>query len=81
MLLLDEPTAGMAQRERRAAMALIASLAQDGLAVIFTEHDMKAVFDFAQRVVVMDRGALIAEGSPAQIARNPLVQSVYLGTG
>ena len=81
VLLLDEPTAGMAQRERRAAMALIASLAQDGLAVIFTEHDMKAVFDFAQRVVVMDRGALIAEGSPAQIARNPLVQSVYLGTG
>ncbi len=80
VLLLDEPTAGMAQRERRAAMELVASLAQDGIAVIFTEHDMQAVFSFAHRILVMDRGILMAEGTPAKIAANPMVQNVYLGT-
>ena len=81
VLLLDEPTAGMAQRERRAAMALVASLAAEGIAVIFTEHDMQAVFGFAQRILVMDRGILVAEGTPSEIAANPMVQNVYLGAG
>ena len=72
VLLLDEPTAGMARPERRAAMQLIA--------VLFTEHDMDAVFGFASRILVMDRGRLVAEGSPAEIAADPVVQAVYLGT-
>ena len=80
VLLLDEPTAGMARPERRAAMQLIASLAADGIAVLFTEHDMDAVFGFASRILVMDRGRLVAEGSPAEIAADPVVQAVYLGT-
>ena len=80
VLLLDEPTAGMARPERRAAMQLIASLAADGIAVLFTEHDMDAVFGIASRILVMDRGRLVAEGTPAEIAANPVVQAVYLGT-
>jgi len=70
----------MARPERRAAMQLIASLAADGIAVLFTEHDMDAVFGFASRILVMDRGRLVAEGTPAEIAANPVVQAVYLGT-
>ncbi|MBF5095476.1 ABC transporter ATP-binding protein [Azospirillum sp. INR13] len=80
VLLMDEPTAGMAPAERLALMALTAELVRErGLAVLFTEHDMDAVFGHATRVLVLDRGRLIAEGSPDQVRANPRVQSVYLG--
>jgi branched-chain amino acid transport system ATP-binding protein len=76
LLLMDEPTAGMAPRERIALMALTASIARARrLAVLFTEHDMDVVFAHADRIVVLDRGALIAEGRPAE------VRAVYLGAG
>jgi branched-chain amino acid transport system ATP-binding protein len=77
---MDEPTAGMAPRSRRELMALATDSAKrDGVAVLFTEHDMDIVFGFADRVLVLDRGALIAEGTPAEIKANERVQSVYLG--
>ncbi|CAO3351550.1 ABC transporter ATP-binding protein [Azospirillum melinis] len=80
VLLMDEPTAGMAPAERLALMALTAELVRErGLAVLFTEHDMDAVFGHATRVLVLDRGRLIAEGSPDRVRADPRVQSVYLG--
>lgn len=80
LLLMDEPTAGMASAERSQLMALVRRLAQErNLAVLFTEHDMGAVFSTANRILVMDRGAIIAEGSPADIRANPNVRAVYLG--
>ncbi|HSA82711.1 MAG TPA: ABC transporter ATP-binding protein [Geminicoccaceae bacterium] len=82
LLLMDEPTAGMAARERVELMALIRSIvrAQD-LAALFTEHDMDVVFGHADRIMVMNRGELVAEGSPEQVRADPLVQEVYLGAG
>jgi branched-chain amino acid transport system ATP-binding protein len=81
LLLMDEPTAGMAPRERDALMRVAAELARrDRVAVLFTEHDMDVVFGHADRVIVLDRGRLIAEGAPEAIRENPAVQAVYLGT-
>jgi branched-chain amino acid transport system ATP-binding protein len=79
VLLLDEPTAGMAWPERVAAMSLIASLAAEGIGVLFTEHDMDAVFGHADRILVMNRGKLVAAGTPDAISANRLVREVYLG--
>jgi len=80
LLLMDEPTAGMAHEMRGALMRLAVDLARhEDLAVLFTEHDMDVVFGYADRVIVLDRGAVIAEGSPDEIRRNARVQAVYLG--
>ncbi|MEX0693239.1 MAG: ABC transporter ATP-binding protein [Rhodospirillales bacterium] len=80
LLLLDEPTAGMAGAERRQIMQTIAGLvAARGMTVLFTEHDMDAVFGFARRVLVMDQGQLIADGSPDAVRGDARVQQVYLG--
>jgi branched-chain amino acid transport system ATP-binding protein len=82
LLLMDEPTAGMAPRERVALMELAAGLARaHKIAVLFTEHDMDVVFSQADRIVVLDRGRLIAGGLPAEVRANPEVQAVYLGGG
>jgi branched-chain amino acid transport system ATP-binding protein len=82
LLLMDEPTAGMAPEERLELMTLIRGLARErDLAVLFTEHDMDVVFGHADRILVMDRGALIAQGTPAQVQADPLVRDVYLGAG
>ena len=81
LLLMDEPTAGMAAAERTSLMALIRSLTHERhLAVLFTEHDMDAVFTTAGRVLVMDRGRIIASGPPAAIRADPAVRAAYLGT-
>jgi branched-chain amino acid transport system ATP-binding protein len=80
LLLMDEPTAGMAHSMRSELMRLAVDLARrDRLAVLFTEHDMDVVFGFADRVIVLDRGSIIAEGTPDAIRANAQVQAVYLG--
>ncbi|MCC6716886.1 MAG: ABC transporter ATP-binding protein [Acetobacteraceae bacterium] len=80
LLLMDEPTAGMAPAERAALMALARTIARtDGMAVLFTEHDMDTVFTTADRILVLNRGTLIAEGTPTEIRANPEVRAVYLG--
>ncbi len=80
LLLMDEPTAGMAPSERVALMALTAQIAREsGIAVLFTEHDMDVVFTHADRLLVLDRGRMLAEGSPAEVRANSQVRDVYLG--
>jgi len=81
LLLMDEPTAGMAPRERVELMELTARLARArSIAVLFTEHDMDVVFSQADRIIVLDRGQLIAGGTPQEIHANPAVRAVYLGS-
>jgi branched-chain amino acid transport system ATP-binding protein len=80
LLLMDEPAAGMAPRSRSRLMAVVRDLAQDdGIAVLFTEHDMDVVFQFADRVIVLDRGRIIAQGTPETVRADPRVRAVYLG--
>ncbi len=80
LLLMDEPTAGMAPRDRGHLMALAAVLARaDRIAVLFTEHDMDVVFGFADRVIVLDRGRVIAAGTPEAVHGDARVRAVYLG--
>ncbi|MDJ0387239.1 ABC transporter ATP-binding protein [Roseomonas sp. E05] len=80
LLLMDEPTAGMAPAERVALMAETAAIARAGnIAVLFTEHDMDVVFTHADRVLVLDRGRLIAGGTPEAVRADPRVRQVYLG--
>jgi branched-chain amino acid transport system ATP-binding protein len=82
LLLMDEPTAGMAPRERICLMRLTATIAREqSIGVLFTEHDMDVVFEHASRILVLNRGTLIAEGPPAEVRRNPEVRAVYLGEG
>jgi len=80
VLLMDEPTAGMAPEERGSLMSLAQGLARDdGIAVLFTEHDMSVVFGFASRIIVMHLGAVIAQGTPEAVRADPRVREVYLG--
>jgi branched-chain amino acid transport system ATP-binding protein len=82
LLLMDEPTAGMAPKERNDLMALTKKLVVErGMAVLFTEHSMDVVFAYADRIIVLARGRLIAEGTPAEIRDHPKVQEVYFGSG
>lgn len=81
LLLMDEPTAGMAPGERTALMDLVVRVArEENIAVLFTEHDMDVVFDHAQRVLVLHRGRTLAEGSPEEVRAAPRVREVYLGS-
>ena len=82
-LLMDEPTAGMAPRERIALMELTARIARErGIAVLFTEHDMDVVFAHADRIIVLERGRMIADGKRRRRARRTRrVRAVYLGAG
>ena len=80
LLLMDEPTAGMAPGERQALMRLAAARARsEHIAVLFTEHDMEVVFNFASRIIVLHGGEVIAAGAPAEVRANPRVREVYLG--
>ncbi|WP_137176435.1 ABC transporter ATP-binding protein [Roseomonas sp. AR75] len=81
LLLMDEPTAGMAPRERAALMQLTANIAREqDIGVLFTEHDMDAVFAHADRIIVLVRGEIIARGSPEEVRTDEQVKRVYLGT-
>ncbi len=80
LLLMDEPTAGMAPRERNELIALVKRLVVErGISVLFTEHSMDVVFAYADRIVVLARGRVIADGDAASTRDNPQVQAVYLG--
>lgn len=82
LLLMDEPTAGMAPSERNALMALTKKLVVERrIAVLFTEHSMDVVFAYADRLIVLARGRLIAAGTPQEIRDHPKVQEVYFGSG
>ncbi len=82
LLLMDEPTAGMAPRERIDLMRLTADIVrEEGISVLFTEHDMDVVFAHADRIMVLDRGELIASDTPAKVRADKRVQDIYLGSG
>ena len=79
---MDEPTAGMAPAERILLMKLTADLVtSQGISVLFTEHDMDVVFAHSHRVMVLNRGEIIADGPVNGIRENVQVQEVYLGGG
>ncbi len=82
VLLLDEPAAGLSPAEVDGLLVLLRELRRErtSLAVLLVEHDMDVVFELAERVVVMHRGRVLAEGSPEEVHRDPEVQAVYLGT-
>jgi branched-chain amino acid transport system ATP-binding protein len=80
LLLLDEPTAGMSPEETAAQAALMQKLvAEQGLNILFTEHDMEVVFGIAKWITVMHQGRVIADGKPSDVRRDRHVQAVYLG--
>ncbi len=82
LLLMDEPTAGMAPRERNEMIALVKKrVVERGISVLFTEHSMDVVFAFADRIIVMARGRLIADGDAKTVRNDPTVQQVYFGSG
>jgi branched-chain amino acid transport system ATP-binding protein len=82
LLLMDEPTAGMGPGERNELIALVKRLViERQISVLFTEHSMDVVFAFADRIIVLARGRLIADGDAKAIRSDPKVQEVYFGTG
>ncbi len=81
LLLLDEPTAGMEPSERRRLMELTTQIVRNqNLGALFTEHDMDVVFTHADRIIVLNRGELIAQGTPEQVRHNDRVKEIYLGS-
>jgi branched-chain amino acid transport system ATP-binding protein len=80
LLLLDEPTAGMGDQETYNITRLIRRLHKDhNLSIVLIEHDMRVIFDLADRIMVLAEGAVLAEGTPPEIAANEMVQTAYLG--
>jgi len=80
LLLLDEPAAGLRGDERRELLGLLERLHEEGLTMILVEHDVGFVTHVAEKITVLDRGHVIAEGTPEEIRHDPLVISAYLGT-
>jgi branched-chain amino acid transport system ATP-binding protein len=80
LLLLDEPTAGMGEHETYAVANLIRRLHRNSAyTIVLIEHDMRVVFNLADRITVLGEGKMLAEGTPGEIADNPVVQEAYLG--
>lgn len=81
ILLLDEPAAGMNPSETAELMAFVRTLRDDGITVVVIEHDMKFMMNLCDRIVVINYGKKLAEGTPAEVTRNEQVIEAYLGTG
>jgi branched-chain amino acid transport system permease protein len=79
LLLLDEPAAGLRHMEKRALAGLLGELRQTGVSILVVEHDMEFVMNLVDRIVVMNFGEKLAEGSPREIQSNPAVIEAYLG--
>jgi branched-chain amino acid transport system ATP-binding protein len=79
LLMLDEPAAGLNPTETQEIDRLIQSIAADGITVVLVEHDMKLVMGISDHIIVLDHGRLLAQGTPAEVARDPQVVAAYLG--
>jgi branched-chain amino acid transport system permease protein len=80
LLLLDEPAAGLRHGEKQALSRVLSQLRNQGLSLLLVEHDMDFVMNLADRIVVMEFGRMLIEGSPAEVQASPLVRAAYLGT-
>lgn len=82
LLLMDEPTAGMGPSERQTLMELTKKIVRSqNIGILFTEHDMDVVFNHAERIILLNRGELIAQGTPEEVRKNDKAQKIYLGSG
>jgi branched-chain amino acid transport system ATP-binding protein len=81
ILMLDEPTAGMSAADRKSTSALLRELKAQGVTIVMTEHDMDVIFDLADRLMVLNYGAVVSLGDPATVREDDMVKQVYLGKG
>jgi branched-chain amino acid transport system permease protein len=80
LLLLDEPAAGLRHGEKQALANVLSQLRGEGLSLLLVEHDMEFVMNLTDRIVVMEFGKKLIEGTPAEVQESPLVRAAYLGT-